>query len=145
MNYIVEENILDLVNDGDTEYALEHTNDITYEIIGAAMEVYNTLGKGFMESVYKDCLSIEFEKRNLGYQREKKFEVFYKGIKIPHFYLADFIIEDRIILEIKAQNLIIEENIKQTINYLAVSKCRIGLLINFGDSSLKYKRVILTK
>ena len=69
----------------------------------------------------------------------------YKGIKIKHHYVADFVFSDNIILEVKAQNQIIEQNFKQTINYLAVSKCRIGLLINFGESSLKYKRVILTK
>jgi GxxExxY protein len=145
MGYIVEENIINAVSDNLNDYGSDEINELTYKIIGAAMEVYNTIGRGFLESVYKDCLTIEFDKRKLGFQREKKFNVIYKGIKIPHSYNADFIIEDQIIVEIKAQNLIIEENIKQTINYLAVSKCKIGLLINFGDSSLKYKRVILTK
>src|SRR5687767_8414062 len=117
MNYIVEENITNTVSDYSIDYASDEINNLTYKIIGAAMEVYNTIGRGFLESVYKDCLTIEFDKRKLGFQREKKFNVIYKGIKIPHSYNADFIIEDQIIVEIKAQSLIIEENIKQTINY----------------------------
>lgn len=143
--YITDRKCENMVHESPTDYTSDDTADLTYAIIGACMEVYNTIGRGFLEAVYKDCLAIEFEKRNLKYQKEKKFEIFYKGIKLPHSYNADFIIEEKIILEVKAQNIMIEENIKQTINYLAVSKCKIGLLINFGDSSLKYKRVILTK
>lgn len=90
-------------------------------------------------------MCIEFDKRNINYQKEKKYEIEYKGIKIPQYYTADFCIENKIILEIKAQNMVINENLKQTINYLAISKCEIGLFINFGESSLKHKRVILTK
>ncbi len=70
--------------------------------------------------------------------------MFYKGVKIPRNYKADFVVEDKVVVEVKAQNLVIEENMKQLINYLAVSKCKVGLLINFGENSLKYKRVILT-
>ena len=145
MDYLIEENILSEFNEPILSYENDEINSLTYKIIGAAMNVYNNLGRGFLEAVYKDCLCIEFDKQKINYQKEKKFEITYEGIKIPHFYCTDFIIEDKLILEIKAQNLIIEENVKQTINYLAVSKCKIGLLINFGDNSLKYKRVILTK
>ena len=115
------------------EIELENYNDLSYKIIGACMEVYNTMGRGFLEAVYKDCLCVELEKRKIEF----------KSVKIPRAYFADFIIEDKIILEIKAQSGIIEENLKQTINYLAVSKCKIGLIVNFGESSLKYKRIIL--
>jgi GxxExxY protein len=88
---------------------------------------------------------IEFNKRKINYEREKKFEILYDGIRIPHSYKADFLVENRIILEIKAQKHIIEENTKQILNYLAVSKCKMGLLINFGEDSLRFKRFILTK
>jgi GxxExxY protein len=143
MDYIIEENILSFTSEPSTDHSVD-LNDITYEIIGACMKVHNAIGKGFLEAVYMDCLSIEFNLRNINYEKEKKFDIIYEGIRIPHSYRADFVIENRIILEIKAQQNVIEENIKQTLNYLAVSKCKIGLLINFGENSLKYKRVILT-
>lgn len=145
MDYLIEKHINNELNEPLLSCENEDINTLTYEIIGAAMNVYNNLGRGFLEAVYKDCLCIEFDKKRINYQKEKKFEIIYEGIKIPHFYCTDFIIENKVILEIKAQNLIIEENIKQTINYLAVSKCKIGLLLNFGENSLKYKRIILTK
>ncbi|MCE3260175.1 MAG: NADH:ubiquinone oxidoreductase [Bacteroidetes bacterium] len=112
-------------------------NEITYEVIGASMKVYNSIGRGFLEAVYADCLMIEFNKRKINYEREKKFEILYDGIRIPHSYKADFLVENRIILEIKAQKHIIEENTKQILNYLAVSKCKMGLLINFWRRFLK--------
>ena len=144
MEYTIDEiESLNVLKESDSNS--DDLNSITYSIIGAAMEVYNTIGKGFLEAVYKDCLCIEFDKNGITYQKEKKYEITYKGIKIPRYYCADFLIEDKIIVEVKAQNMVIEENIKQTINYLAVSKCKIGLLLNFGENSLKYKRVILTK
>jgi len=145
MNYVIEEYKEVRLNDSFVNYGEESLNELTYKIIGSAMEVYNNLGRGFLETVYKDCLSIEFSNRNITFQKEKKFEVIYKGIKIPHHYYADFVIENQVILEVKAQSQFVEQNLKQTINYLAVSNCKIGLLINFGENTLKYKRVILTK
>jgi len=142
MDYKLEEHIN--LTDSMVSEGSDDLNEITYEIIGACMKVYNTLGKGFLESVYMDCLSIEFNLRKINFEKKKKFEIIYENIKIPHSYRADFVIEKKIILEVKAQANVIEENIKQTLNYLAVSKCKIGLIINFGENSLKYKRVILT-
>jgi GxxExxY protein len=120
-------------------------NKTTYEIIDSCFDVYNELGKGFLEIVYKDALQIEFKQRNIPFEREKKYEIEYKGIILPHYYYSDFVIDNNIILEIKAQEGVIETHTKQIINYLAVSKCKIGLLVNFGENSLKYKRIILTK
>lgn len=142
-NYIEEDN--DTLGEEIGHYGSEEINSLTHSIIGAAMEVYNTLGRGFLEGVYKDCLCLEFEKRKIQFQREKKYNILYKGIQIPHHYFADFLVEEKVVLEIKAQNSVIAENHKQIINYLAVSGCKIGLLINFGEGSLKYKRFILTK
>lgn len=115
----------------------------TFKIIGICMEVHNQLGKGFSEVVYSDALEIEFIDNNIKYSKEQKFNISYKGNILPHKYRADFIINDTIVLEIKAIQCLTSSHVKQTLNYLAVSKLKIGLLINFGEDSLKYKRVIL--
>lgn len=115
----------------------------TFKIIGICMEVHNQLGKGFSEVVYSDALEIEFIDNNIKYSKEQKFNISYKGNILSHKYRADFIINDTIILEIKAIQCLTSSHVKQTLNYLAVSKLKIGLLINFGEDSLKYKRVIL--
>jgi len=117
----------------------------TFSIIGACFEVFNELGKGFLEVVYKDALTHEFNKRGIVFEREKKFEITYKDVKLKHFYIADFVVQSNIILEVKAQDNAVEEHYKQVLNYLAASKCKIGLIVNFGENSLKYKRVILSK
>ncbi len=115
----------------------------TYKIIGICMEVHNELGKGFNEVVYSDALEIEFIDININYSREKKFDINYKGNLLPHKYKADFIIDDKIVLEIKAVECFNSAHIKQTLNYLAVSRLKLGLLINFREESLKYKRIVL--
>jgi GxxExxY protein len=113
--------------------------DLTYKIIGCCMEVHKELGKGFSEIVYKDALEIEFNMNGI----EKEFDVEYKGYKLPRKYNADFVVFNKIILEAKAIEKLTSGNIKQTLNYLAASKMRLGLLVNFGEDSLKYKRIIL--
>jgi len=115
----------------------------SYEITGICMEVHRLLGKGLLEIVYKDALEYEFKKRNILYEREKEFPVMYKGIILPHKFYADFIVQNKIILEVKAKSDLAKEDIAQTINYLRLSNCKLGLLINFGVSSLQYKRVVL--
>lgn len=77
------------------------------------------------------------------YSREKKFDISYKGNLLPHKYKADFIIDNKIVLELKAVSSLSSSHVKQTLNYLAVSKLKLGLLINFGEDSLKYKRIVL--
>lgn len=116
----------------------------TYKIIGLAMEVHKTLGKGFLEIVYKDALELEFQWANVPYTREKLFIIDYKGSVLKRFYNADFVVDEKIIVEVKSQIAIIDANYKQTINYLAVSKLPVGLILNFGEESLTFKRVILT-
>jgi GxxExxY protein len=134
-----------VVDDPLNDYVNDDINKLTYKIIGCCMEVHNEIGHGFLEAVYKECLSIEFSKKNIPFETEKRFELFYKGNKLKKVYVADFVIDGNIILEIKAQNLLVNEDLKQTINYLAASKCEIGLLINFGETSLKHKRILLSK
>jgi len=115
----------------------------SYEIIGICMEVHRILGKGFLEVVYKDALEYEFQVRGIPYEREKLYKIPYKEIVLRHEFYADFVVHDDIILEVKAQKGIVDEHYKWVINYLAVSKCPLGLIVNFGEDSLKTKRVIL--
>ncbi|HBX52827.1 MAG: NADH:ubiquinone oxidoreductase [Bacteroidetes bacterium RIFOXYA12_FULL_35_11] len=114
-----------------------------YQIIGICMEVHRILGKGHSEVVYKDALEYEFQKNNIEYSREKQYKIKYKDILLPHYYNADFVVFDKIILEIKAIELLTDSHLKQTLNYLAASRLNLGLLVNFGQDSLIHKRVIL--
>lgn len=117
----------------------------TRKIIGICMEVHRTLGRGFSEVVYKDAIQWEFEQRGILFEREKEYIVRYKDTILKRTYIADFVVYGNIILEIKAQIGASEDNYSQVLNYLAVSKCPVGLLVNFGESSLKFKRFALTK
>jgi GxxExxY protein len=114
-----------------------------YKIIGICMEVHTILGKGHSEIIYGDALEYEFKKNKIPYNREMKFNITYKEIILPHHYFSDFLIFDQIILEIKAIQQLSSSEIKQTLNYLAASKNKLGLLVNFGEDSLRYKRIIL--
>lgn len=113
-----------------------------YEIVGLAFTVHNALGKGFLEKVYKEAMEIEFKLNDIDYSREKKFEISYKNHVLSAYY-ADFVVYDKIILEIKATDAVLEEHVAQTLNYLAASKCKLAIILDFGGSKLKYKRVVL--
>ncbi len=115
----------------------------SYQIIGVCMEVHRILGKGLLEVVYKDAIEYEFKNKLIPYEREKKYEVEYKGIILPHHFFADFVVYDNIILEVKSQKAIVEEHYSWVINYLGISDCELGLIVNFGENSLKTKRVVL--
>ena len=115
----------------------------SYELIGTCMEVHNNLGPGFLEIVYKDALEFEFRKANILYEREKEYEVNYKNIILPHKFYADFVVHDKIILEVKGVSGIADEFIAQSINYLKVSGNKLALLVNFVELKLNYKRLIL--
>jgi GxxExxY protein len=107
------------------------------------MEVRRILGKGHSEVVCRDAIEYELLKKGVLFAREKKYEVEYKDIILPHFYFADFVVLDKIILEIKAVECLASGSIKQTLNYLATSRLKLGLLVNFGEDSLTYKRIVL--
>jgi GxxExxY protein len=117
----------------------------TYKIIGIAMEIHRILGKGFSEVVYKDAFEYEFKQQGIVCQREKEYTVPYKSVILPHKFYADFVVFDTIILEIKSKKGIVEEHYAQVLNYLAISKLEIGLLVNFHDKSLDYKRIVMSK
>lgn len=114
-----------------------------YKIIGLCMEVHNILGKGHTEVVYKDALEYEFKVNSIPFEREKEYKIQYKDIILKRKYNADFVVFEEIIFEVKAISQLTISDTKQTLNYLATSKNKIGLLVNFGEDSVKYKRVIL--
>jgi len=117
----------------------------TYAIIGAAMEVHRVLGCGFLEPVYQKALAVEFNKREIHYLRETSFPIFYKEVELNFPYRPDFICYDSVVVELKALARISGVEESQVINYLKVTGYQIGLLLNFGASSLDYRRFVLTK
>lgn len=123
----------------DTIYLKEES----YKVIGLCMEVHKILGKGHSEKVYGDALEYELKKNEIPYSRESKFNITYKDILLPTYYFADFVVFEEIILEIKAIESLSSSEIKQTLNYLAASQNKLGLLVNFGEDSLKYRRIVL--
>lgn len=111
-------------------------------IIGTGIEIHKTLGFGFLEIVYKDAFEYEFKKRSVEYKREKEFLVQYKELILPHRFFADFVVMNKIILEVKAKSGIADEDYAKVINYLKCSGCKVGLILNFGTRRLEIKRVV---
>lgn len=103
-----------------------------YAIVGKCMEVHRELGHGFLEIVYKDTLELVFQQDGVPYEWEKQYDVYFRGILLPHHFYADFVVLDKIILQIKGVKALTDERIAQTLNYLKVSGSRLGLLVNFG-------------
>lgn len=112
----------------------------THTIIGAAMEVHRQLGCGFREAVYQDALTREFMIRSVPFQREAEWPVFYKGEQLRCSYRADFICFETIVVEVKALSRLSRAEESQIINYLKATGLETGLLLNFGASSLEYRR-----
>lgn len=123
---------------------MEKTQDSqTYAVIGTAMEVHKTLGCGFLEIVYQQAMAHELSLRDIPFEREVHFPVGYKGKILDCHYQADFVCYNEIIVELKALEAITGQHEAQLINYLKVTGYKRGLLINFGQGSLQYKRRIL--
>ena len=118
--------------------------DESYKIVGAAMNVYNALGCGFLESVYQEALAIEFKHEGVPFEAEKEVRIFYSGVELKQTYKPDFFCYDRIIIELKAVSTIDASHRAQLYNYLKATQCRLGLLINFGNSNgLQVERKVL--
>ena len=109
------------------------------------MSVHKGLGAGFLESVYHKALEKEFEIQKVNFESKKKLQVYYNGAPLQKYFIADFICFDKIIVEIKAASFLHKDTEAQTINYLKSTNYPLGLLINFGPSSLTWKRFINTK
>jgi GxxExxY protein len=114
--------------------------DLTETILGCSFDVMNELGVGFLESVYKNALLIALREKGLKIDVEKRFEVMFRERKIG-LYIADLVVEGKVIIELKCCESLIGEHQAQLINYLKVSNILVGLLINFGKRTLEYKRV----
>ncbi len=114
----------------------------TNDIIGAFFAVHNELGCGFLEAVYQEALAIEFKLRDIPFEQEKKLTINYKDLTLNKFYQADFICYNKIIVETKALSSLTSEHEAQLLNYLKATKLKLGLLVNFGETSLKFKRMI---
>ena len=117
--------------------------DLTQGIIGAAMEVHRELGSGFLEYVYEEALCYELKFREVSFERQKELDIYYKDLLIPRKYRPDLIVENKVIVEIKATSGLTEVEEAQLLNYLKATKMRVGLLLNFGKKSMEVKRRIL--
>lgn len=116
----------------------------TYLIVGACLKVHSTLGPGFLESVYQEALEIEFSKQKIEFKRQQKLPVYFNNQKLKKYFVADFVCYNEIIVEIKVMPFITQQSNNQVINYLKSTNSSLGLLINFGTSSLTWKRFINT-
>ena len=114
----------------------------SFEIIGACMEVHKELGPGFLEAVYQEALAIEFAERGMLFEEEKELEIKFKGRVLYKKYNADFVCYGKIVVELKALVQLNSEHESQLLNYLKATEFKLGFLFNFGEPSLRYKRMV---
>ena len=115
----------------------------SYKLMGILFDIHSNLGKGFLEIVYKDAIEFELEKSSIFFEREKEYSVKYKDIFLKHKFYADFVVFNKIILEIKCCNSISDSHIAQAMNYLKVSNSKLAIIVNFNNNSLEHKRIVL--
>jgi len=116
-----------------------------YAIVGAAMEVHRVLGCGFLEAVYQEAMGIELAQKNIPFLPQVELLVQYKGRLLKKCYVVDFIVYEKIIVELKAQEQLLSKDEAQILNYLKASGKEVGVLINFGSERLQWKRIVLSK
>jgi GxxExxY protein len=117
-----------------------------YAIVGAAMGMYNELGRGFLEAVYQEALEMELTARNIPFESQKDLHIYYKGQRLKKTYTADFLIVGKIIVEIKALDHLTSTDEAQLLNYLKATKLEVGVLINFGAArKLEWTRRVRTE
>ena len=115
----------------------------SYNIIRACISVHKELGCGFLEAVYQEALAIEFRNYGIPFNQEISLDIYFRNIKLNKKYKVDFICYNKIILELKAISKIATEHEAQLLNYLKATGLKLGILINFGQISLTYKRLVL--
>lgn len=120
----------------------EHS-ELTRKILQAAFAVHGTLGCGFLEKVYQEALAIELSAMDISFEREKHIRISYRGQQLNTDYIADFIVEGKVIVELKALAALETVHEAQTINYLKATGLKVALLINFGERSLRYRRLVM--
>jgi len=118
--------------------------DLTYKIIGAAMAIHRKLGPGHGEKIYQKDLEQEFQRRGIAFEPQKRIEVYDEGILVG-FYIPDFLVEGKVIVEIKALSQLDNSHVAQVITYLTATSSLAGLLLNFGERSLAYRRILPPK
>jgi GxxExxY protein len=125
--------------EGDTEgeKAVLYEKELTEQIIGAAIEVHRSLGPGLLESAYQACLAHELGLRKLSFECERSLPVKYKGVQLDCGYRLDFLVEDKVVVELKAVESVLPVHEAQLLTYLKLTGCRVGLLINFNVPVLK--------
>jgi len=119
-------------------------DEITFKVNGCAMKVHNTLGNGFQEVIYQRCLAIELEKARLSFQREPEQTIYYDGVDVGT-RRADFVVESQVIVELKALINLEDVHLAQAKNYVVAYNFSTGLLINFGATSLQFKKIFNPK
>ena len=117
-------------------------DDETYTLIGVAMKVHGELGGGFLEMVYKDAFELELCRAAIPYEREKKMHVYYCGEQLKSYYVADFVCYESVVVEAKAIPKLTKHEESQLLNYLKITRCKRGLILNFSNQSLEYKRMV---
>ena len=116
--------------------------DLVGEIVGAAFEVHNVLGYGFLEKVYENALLVELAKRGMRVDAEKQLKVKYKDAIVGD-YVADLIVDDKVIVELKAEDTYNKQHEAQLLNYLKATGLKVGVLINFGRTKCEFKRLVM--
>jgi len=116
--------------------------ELSYDIIGSAMEIHKQLGVGFLESVYEEAFKIELLSNKIPFESQKKYPVMYKNTFVKDFF-CDLVIDNKIIIELKAISNISNIERAQVLNYLKVIGLKLGIIVNFGETSLKYERIVL--
>ena len=114
----------------------------SYRIVGSCLSVFNKLGSGFLESVYQEALEIQFKQDKIPFVKERKLHIKFDDIQLDKFFKADYVCFDSIIVELKATPFIHKNDVAQVLNYLRATDMRLGILVNFGEKSLTYKRVL---
>ncbi len=117
--------------------------DESYQLLGVLFDVHNELGGGFLEAVYSDAIQHELKLRSIPFEREKQYKIGYKDIFLPHHYFADFVVFDKIILEIKSTTNLNDRHTAQCLNYLKISGNKLAILANFEADKLMHQRIIL--
>ncbi len=123
---------------------MEEENKISNKIIGLAIEVHKSLGPGLLESAYQECLYYELRNNGLNVEKEKPMPIVYKEIKLDHGYRIDLLVENKVVVEIKTVDTLLDVHFAQLLTYLKLGNYKLGLLINFNVSLLKngIKRII---
>lgn len=116
--------------------------ELVYKIVGCAISIHNEIGHGFREKTYEKALCVDFDDQNLLYSQQLRYPIYYKNNKIDEF-IPDLVVENKVIVEAKTVESIIDEHIGQLINYLRISRIKVGLIINFKHPKLQWERIIL--